>query len=73
LVRGAPTAENIASVENPLASRDGLTELAGFLAAGVLTTRITTTEPLATAEALLDRLRQGGVKGEAVIRMPSDE
>jgi NADPH:quinone reductase-like Zn-dependent oxidoreductase len=33
------TAENIASVENPFASREGLTELAHFLATGAITTR----------------------------------
>ena len=62
------TAENIASVENPLASRQGLTELARFLAAGAITTRIRTTEPLANAGALLDPVRHGNVYGRAVIR-----
>jgi NADPH:quinone reductase len=61
-------AENIASVENPLASRQGLTELARFLAVGAISARITTTESLANAGALLDRLRHGGVHGKAVIR-----
>lgn len=63
------TAENIASVENPLASRQGLTELARFMAAGAISARITTTESLANAGAILDRLRHGGVHGKAVIRM----
>jgi NADPH:quinone reductase-like Zn-dependent oxidoreductase len=63
------TAENIASVENPLASRGGLTELARFMAAGAISARITTTESLANAGAILDRLRHGGVHGKAVIRM----
>ena len=62
------TAENIASIENPLASREGLTELGRLVAAGAITARITTTEPLADAEALVERLRQGGVHGKAVIR-----
>ena len=62
------TAENIASVENPFASREGLTELAHFLATGAITTRIATTESLANAGALLDRLRHGGVHGKAIIR-----
>ncbi len=35
---------------------------------GAITARIATTEPLADAEALVDRLRQGGVHGKAVIR-----
>jgi NADPH:quinone reductase-like Zn-dependent oxidoreductase len=50
-----------------MASREGLTELARLLAAGAITTRITTTEPLANAGALVDRLRHGGVRGKAVI------
>ena len=62
------TAETIASVKNPLASRQGLAELAGFLAAGTITARTTTTEPLPNAGALLDRRCNGGVRGKAVIR-----
>jgi NADPH:quinone reductase len=62
------TAENIASIENPLASREGLAELARLLAIGAITARITTTEPLANAGSLLDRLRHGGVHGKAIIR-----
>ena len=61
-------AENIASAENPFASPHGLTELVRFLAAGSITARITITEPLTKAGALLDRLRHGGVHGKAVIR-----
>jgi NADPH:quinone reductase-like Zn-dependent oxidoreductase len=63
------TAQNIASVDNPLASRQGLTELAGLLAAGAISVRITTTEPLAHAGAVLDRMRHGGIHGKAVIRI----
>jgi NADPH:quinone reductase len=62
------TAENIASKENPLASRKGLAELARLLAVGAITARVTTTESLANAASLLDRLRHGGVHGKAVIR-----
>ncbi len=62
------TAESIASIENPLASREGLSELGRLLAAGAITARITASEPLADAGALVDRLRQGGVHGKAVIR-----
>jgi D-arabinose 1-dehydrogenase-like Zn-dependent alcohol dehydrogenase len=63
------TAENIASVENPFASRRGLAELAQFLATGAITARIATTESLANAGALLNRVRHGGVHGKAVIRL----
>jgi NADPH:quinone reductase-like Zn-dependent oxidoreductase len=63
------TAHNFASFENPLASRQGLTEVGRLLASGTITARITTTEPLDAAGALLDRLRHGSVRGKAVIRM----
>ena len=67
-VRRRITAQNIASVENPFASRRGLTELSHFLATGAITARIATTETLANAGALLDQVRHGGVHGKAVIR-----
>jgi NADPH2:quinone reductase len=63
------TAHNFASFQNPLASRQGLTEVGRLLAAGTITARITTTEPLDAAGALLDRLRHGDIRGKAVIRM----
>ena len=63
------TAHNIASFENPLVSRQGLTEVGRLLAAGTITARVTTTEPLDAAGPLLDRLRHGGVHGKAVIRI----
>jgi NADPH:quinone reductase-like Zn-dependent oxidoreductase len=63
------TAHNFSSFENPLASRHGLTEVGRLLAAGTITARITTREPLDAARALLDRLRHGDVRGKAVIRM----
>jgi hypothetical protein len=62
-------AENIGPIENPLASRQGLSELVRSLVAGQITARITTIEPLADAGALLELLRHGGVHGKAVIRM----
>jgi NADPH:quinone reductase-like Zn-dependent oxidoreductase len=63
------TAHNFASFENPLASRQGLTEVGRLLASGTITARITTTEPLDAAGALLDRLRHGAIRGKAVIRI----
>lgn len=63
------TAHNFSSFDNPLASRNGLTEVGRLLAAGTITARITTTEPLDAAGALLDRLRHGSVRGKAVIRI----
>jgi NADPH:quinone reductase-like Zn-dependent oxidoreductase len=61
-------AHNIASVKNRFASRPGLNDLGRFLEEGAISARITITEPLENAEALLDQLRQGAVRGKAVIR-----
>jgi NADPH:quinone reductase len=63
------TAHNIASVENPLASRQGLNEVVRLLAAGSITARIVATEPLDAAGALLDRMRHGTIRGKAVLRV----
>ena len=54
----------------PGSPAQGLTELRGvsLRQGGAITARITTTEPLPDAKALVDRLRQGGVHGKAVIR-----
>jgi NADPH2:quinone reductase len=62
------TAQSIASIDNPLASPQGLTELVSFLASGAITARIATTEPLANAGSVLDQLRNRGVHGKALIR-----
>jgi NADPH2:quinone reductase len=63
------TANNFASFENSLVSRHGLTEVGRLLAAGTITARVTTTEPLDAAGALLERLRHGNIRGKAVIRL----
>jgi NADPH2:quinone reductase len=63
------TAHNIASSTNLLSSRQGLTELARMLAAGTITARIRTTVELDGAAQILDRLRSGGLRGKAVIRL----
>src|SRR4029077_20443880 len=60
------SAENFSSSASPLASRAGLNELAGFLVAGTIAPRITTTAPLPDTAAILDQLRHGGVPGKAV-------
>jgi NADPH2:quinone reductase len=63
------SAENFLSSASPFASRAGLNELAGFLVAGAITSRTTTTAPLDDSAAILDQLRHGGVHGKAVLRI----
>jgi D-arabinose 1-dehydrogenase-like Zn-dependent alcohol dehydrogenase len=63
------TAHNIASAENPLASRQGLDEIVRLLAAGSITARIVATEPLDAAGVLFDRMRHGTIRGKAVLRV----
>ena len=62
-------AYNIASSANPLSSPQGLTELTHMLADGKITARIRSVVELDGAEQILDRLRSGGVRGKAVIRL----
>jgi NADPH2:quinone reductase len=63
------TAHNSASSANPWLSPQGLTEVAGMLADGTITTRIRSTVDLDGAGQILERLRQGGLRGKAVIRL----
>jgi NADPH2:quinone reductase len=63
------TAHNSASSANPRLSPQGLTEVAGMLADGTITARIRSTVGLDGAGQILERLRQGGLRGKAVIRL----
>jgi NADPH:quinone reductase-like Zn-dependent oxidoreductase len=63
------TAHNSASSANPLLSTDGLTQVAGLLASGAITARIRSTAELSDAGEVLDKLRTGGLRGKAVIRL----
>jgi NADPH:quinone reductase-like Zn-dependent oxidoreductase len=63
------TAHNISGPANPFASPAGLTELAGLVADGTIDARIRTVVPLDEALQVLDRLRQGGLSGKALIRI----
>jgi NADPH:quinone reductase-like Zn-dependent oxidoreductase len=63
------TARNNASSANPLLSPDGLTQVAGMLADGTITARVRSTAGLADAGEVLDKLRSGGLRGKAVIRI----
>jgi len=63
------TARNISGPVNPLSSPQGLDQVAGLLADGVITARLRFTYELADAASALDRLRAGGMRGKAVIRL----
>lgn len=62
-------AHNIASNANPLSSPEGLTEVARMLADGTITARIRSTVELDGAGQMLEKLRNGGLRGKAVIRL----
>jgi len=63
------TAHNIASTANSLSSPQGLSEVARMLASGTITARIRSTVELDGAEQMLEKLRGGGLRGKAVIRL----
>jgi NADPH:quinone reductase-like Zn-dependent oxidoreductase len=63
------TAHNISGPVNPLSSPQGLDQVAGLLADGVITVRLRFTYELADAASALDQLRAGGMRGKAVIRL----
>jgi NADPH:quinone reductase-like Zn-dependent oxidoreductase len=63
------TAHNSASSANPFLSTQGLTEVAGMLANGTITARIRSTVELDGVGQILEKLRQGGLRGKAVIRL----
>ena len=63
------TAHNIASSANPLSSPEGLNQVAHMLAEGAITARIRSTVELDGAGQLLEQLRNGGLRGKAVIRL----
>ena len=62
-------AYNIASLTNPLSSPAGLSEVAGMVADGAITVRIRLTAELDNAGQVLERVRTGGLRGKAVIRL----
>lgn len=63
------TARNGASSANPPLSSQGPTGVAHMLAAGAITVRIRSTVELADAGQILDKLRSGGLRRKAVIRL----
>jgi uncharacterized protein YidB (DUF937 family) len=59
----------LASSANPLSSPQGLNEVAQMLADGTITERIRSMVELDGAGQLLEQLRNGGLRGKAVIRL----
>jgi NADPH:quinone reductase-like Zn-dependent oxidoreductase len=62
-------AQNIGVTTNPSSSPEGLEQLARMLVDGTITARIRSTVGLDQAGRVLDRLRQGGLRGKALIRL----
>jgi NADPH:quinone reductase-like Zn-dependent oxidoreductase len=63
------TAHNIASSANSLSSPEGLNQVAHMLAEGTITARIRSMVGLDGAGQMLEKLRNGGLRGKAVIRL----
>jgi NADPH2:quinone reductase len=63
------TAHNHASSKNPLISPQGLSEVARLLAEGTITARISATVELDGVGQVLAKLRAGGLRGKAVVRL----
>ena len=63
------TAHNIAGNTNPLSTTQGLNEIVGMLAAGTITARVRSTVALDGAAGVIEKLRSGGLRGKAVIRI----
>jgi NADPH:quinone reductase len=63
------TAHNIAGNTNPLASPQRLNQVARMLADGTITARIRFTVELGGAGQMLEKLRNGGLRGKAIIRL----
>jgi NADPH2:quinone reductase len=63
------TAHNIGTNANPVLSPQGLNQVASMLADGVITARIRSTVDLDGAGQMLERLRHGGLRGKAIIRL----
>jgi NADPH:quinone reductase-like Zn-dependent oxidoreductase len=63
------TAHNIAGLTNPLSNTEGLTRVARMMADGAITARITATVALEKAGEILEKLKKGGLRGKALIRV----
>jgi NADPH:quinone reductase len=63
------TAHNIVGNTNPLSSTEGLNKIVGMLAAGTITARVRSTVGLDGAAGVIEKLKSGGLRGKAVIRI----
>jgi NADPH:quinone reductase len=63
------SAHNIAGNANPSSTPDGLNQIARMLAEGTITARVQSTVPLESAGDILDKLRKGGLRGKALIKL----
>jgi NADPH:quinone reductase len=62
-------ARNIGAESNPDYSAEGLATVGRMLAEGTITARVRLTANLADAADVLDKVRRGGIRGKAVIRI----
>jgi NADPH:quinone reductase-like Zn-dependent oxidoreductase len=62
-------AQNLVGLNNPSASSEGLKEIMALLAEGKISTRIRATVGLDEAKSILEKLRNGGLRGKAVIKI----
>ena len=63
------TAYNVGPGNNPASSAQALGEIVRMLAAGTITARIGATVALDGAAQILEKLRSGGLRGKAIIRI----
>jgi NADPH:quinone reductase-like Zn-dependent oxidoreductase len=62
-------AHNIAGNSNPFATPQGLAQLVQLLAAGTITSRVQAIVELNAASEILEKLKKGGLRGKALIRV----
>jgi len=62
-------AQNILGNTNPLSSTEGLNKLARILVDGTITARVRSTVGLDGAAGVIEKLKSGGLRGKAVIRI----
>jgi NADPH:quinone reductase-like Zn-dependent oxidoreductase len=63
------TAHNIAGLTNPLSNTEGLTRVARMMADGVIAARITVAVELEKAGEVIEKLKKGGLRGKALVRL----
>jgi NADPH2:quinone reductase len=63
------TAHNIAGLTNPRSNTEGLKRVAQMMADGVITARITAVVELEKAAEIIEKLKKGGLRGKALIRL----